>query len=295
MPPASGRSLNLYNFFAIFLPGFLFIILLIPFSPQSIDIRTPLAAIPLIAVGFVIGQALHTISIIVQSLPAGNTTTTSHRELFVQAVDDQSEHSPKIPNPLISRFKTSVNDQHSGEDTGPLNTDNATSNDEIKSVYHLARSKIHADGRGRSRVFQSIYAFSRSVQVMILVVGVIYIVYAILDFVDISQAFASQSSLEFSVQIYTPLIASALEQPLVVIPLAILGMALGYGIFNKTTAQYKRNYVEYTLADYVVILNENPPPDLGKETHSSAGTGGGGGTGDSGDQQDASPTPDGKS
>lgn len=266
MSSSSVQRLNLYNFFAVLLPGTSFVILLVPLLPEEIIVGPVSAAIPLIAVGFVIGQALHTVGATVQSFRDDSIATTSHRELFARAVNDDSESDTDIPNDLIEKFRHAVDQQH-GVESPDSDSDSYDwmTDDGIKSMYGLVRSQIHADGRGRSRVFQSIYAFSRSILLMIPVVGFIYVLYASLATLDVS--LASQLNLESNGPIYTPAVASTLNEPLVVLPVTFIVAALGWFIFTRTTEQYKRYYVEYTLADYVVITDEQDggttgePPD----------------------------------
>lgn len=280
----SVRGINLYSFYSILLPGIAFLIGVIPLLPTSTNINPLLAVIPLLAIGFISGQMLHTIGVIVQAAAPTFEVTTSHRELFKKLLtDNDSRYDWKLPNSLINKFIQTVNNSleldtqfsngdeelpdtisEGSGDEGMNNLSNilskdldSNSSDVVSFIYTIVRSRIHTDGRGRSRVFQSTYAFSRSVLIMVPLLWVIYSVYALIDWFNLTTILIMRLNITSANNItYTPIIADIVGEPAAVAGIAT-GVALpAYYVFLISTKQYKRYYVEYTMADYIALISD---------------------------------------
>lgn len=273
------RGLNLYSFYAILLPGIAFTIAIFPLLPAALDVDPLLAVIPLVAIGFVVGQGIHTIAVLAQSFTPKNEVTTSHREFLNGLLTDRSlpfEHD--IPNSLRTQFVHVLNESYEvsdSDDTDVLDTDfSSNSQNDVSSIYPIIRSQIHANGTGRSRVFQSTYAFCRSVMITIPLLWGVYVLYAVLDWLNLpSQVLTQVGYSSVSQTLYTPIIETVQSEPPVIVIVATLIAALGIVTFQSATKQYKRYYVEYTLADY--ITHHSPTRD----GRNDPGPGGGSGNG----------------
>lgn len=259
----SVRGLNLYSFYAILLPGIAFTIAIVPLLPVTSNINPLLAVIPLVAIGFVVGQGLHTIAVLAQGFAPRNEITTSHREFLIGLLTGKTlpfDHniSEELQKSCIRVFNASI-ESFDWNDSDRLDTDlSSNSEQEISFVYPIIRSQIHADGKGRSRVFQSTYAFSRSIMIMIPLLWLLYVIYAVLDWGDIpSQVLDRVGYGPVSQSLYTPIIDTiSLDPPVIVISSTLL-TAVGFLTFQSATKQYKQYYVEYTLADYITQYNSN--------------------------------------
>jgi len=286
----SVRGLNLYSFYAILLPGIAFTIAIVPLLPVTSNINPLLAVIPLVAIGFVVGQGLHTIAVLAQGFAPRNEVTTSHREFLTGLLTGKSlpfEHD--VSEDLQKRFIRVLNASiisFECDNSDTLATNFASnSEDDISFVYPIIRSQIHADGKGRSRVFQSTYAFSRSIMVMIPLLWLLYVVYAVLDWGDIpSQVLDRVGYGPVSQSLYTPIIDTISLEPPVIVIFSTLITAVGFLTFQSATKQYKQYYVEYTLADYITQYNSNAGEPL--DTNSCGGSGSGNG-GDSPDDPES--------
>jgi hypothetical protein len=258
MSNGSVRGLNLYSFYAILLPGIAFTIALVPLLPANSNINPLLAVIPLVAIGFVVGQGLHTLGVLIQSVAPRNEIATSHREFITGLLTDKSiQFKHNISDKICRRFVHCVNssiDLPESEDSEKLLEDDFSSNSEedIQFVYAVIRSQIHADGTGRSRVFQSTYAFCRSVMVMIPLLWLIYALYVVLDWFDIpSKLLFRFGSGSVSESLYTPIVDTVASEPGVIMIFTTIITAMGFLTFQSATKQYKSYYVEYTLADFI--------------------------------------------
>ena len=289
----SVRGFNLYSFYAILLPGTAFTIVIFPLLPASINVNPILALVPLLAIGFVVGQVLHTIGVYILSLPDRHEMTTSHREFFEALLTDGNlpfEHT--IQTSLCQSFVQTFNrvyggsifsdiqsesasegadgdgdcaDRDTGVDSVPENDASSeedaffstalatNSRDAAALAYTVVRSDIHNDGRGRSRLFQSTYAFCRSVMVMLPLLWFLYAMYALLDWFDIPSTVLENIGASPTQALYTPLVKEVITQSPIVAVIATLATAVGLPVFQSATKQYKRYYVEYILADFTTI------------------------------------------
>lgn len=284
MSNGSVRGLNLYSFYAILLPGVAFLLILVPLFPAQMKIDLLAALIPVAATGFILGQAIHTLAVIVQGVSNIDRTSTSHRELFNALIKDENLiFETQISDDLVQRFIKSVNqsfDSITIEDNiqttrspdqleAPvvpwvttavpmLSADLDSSDSQIATVYTLVRGRIHMDGTGRSRVFQSTYAFCRSVFVGLPIVWIIYSVYAVSDAINLVSILTKILNLQSeSALFYQPIIATVIDEPTVVVLIATVTILPLIFLFSEAMEQYKQYYVEYTMADFILITDES--------------------------------------
>lgn len=284
MSSGSIRGLNLYSFYAILIPGIAFLLLLVPLFPAGIEVDILVALIPIAAAGFILGQAIHTLAVIVQSVSDIDQTSTSHRELFTALLQGEDLiFETNIPDELVERFIKSVNSSFQSDFTEPQDqTTNASepldapevpwvqtafpvldssvnlSKSQVGTVYTLVRGKIHMDGNGRSRVFQSTYAFCRSVFVGLPIVWVIYVLYAVSNAIDLESIIVEVLNLQPDAPIfYQPIIATIIDEPTGVVLVASVTILPLVFLFSEAMEQYKQYYVEYTMSDFILITEES--------------------------------------
>lgn len=127
------------------------------------------------------------------------------------------------------------------------------SDKQYNSVYLIVRSLIHMDGRGRSRTFQSVYAFNRS---MVLVTIILLIVYLSL-----------MISIRFGISIpvgYNPYLHSEIlpeegfEDPVFQILLSSMYI-VAWGIissFNRARKDFRKHFAQYLIADFIILSKD---------------------------------------
>lgn len=284
MSNGSIRGLNLYSFYAILLPGIAFLLLLVPLLPADIEFDILVALIPIAAAGFILGQAVHTLAVIVQSVSDIDRTSTSHRELFTALLQDEELiFETDIPDELVERFTKAVNASYRSELCGSpdqskeapplsdtpevpwvqmsipmLSTDSDLNQSRVRTVYTLVRGRIHMDGNGRSRVFQSTYAFCRSVFVGLPIVWIIYVLYAVSNTINLGQMVTDVLGIQSDQSIfYQPIIATIVDEPTGVIFVASFTILPLMFLFSEAMEQYKQYYVEYTMADFILITESS--------------------------------------
>lgn len=132
--------------------------------------------------------------------------------------------------------------------------------DELKDLYTLVRGVVHFDGRGRSRTFQAIYAFCRSMWVLTIILWFVYYVYIGVRLFNIPTLLANHLPLDASSQIvYTPLLTQYVPSPEIVSILSTVVFLSGHKMFRKSTDEYKRYFTEYLISDFILINDEETP------------------------------------
>lgn len=233
------RQFDLYDFFSVFLPGLLLIIGLFPFLPSETSVFSTGAIIPLSVGGFVIGRGIHAFSIQIDSI----FEVTTHREFFKQ----------QIRNPTVVSYALADAFYHECREAFPeVNLPKDRRNIGLYSeipdtLYGLVRGYIHIDARGRSRTFQAVFDFYRSVWLVSLLLMIAYTSYGIALEYDLSVTdFGYGSHL------------STLGFP----PLTFViwgGILLGgsYLTFRQMRKSYRDLYIQYLISDFVVLTNSS--------------------------------------
>lgn len=260
-----SNRFSIYEFFSIFLPGTTFLIGIAPFLPDDTPIGSAGLIIVLIIGGFVIGQAIHTAAIGVESL----FEVPDHREVFISEFFVPTI----IPFDLMQKFRSEcekefdhfdfpyitreLDRRESYENSGkqiPLMDFSAHKSLEnisdgeyysLVSLYTLVQSHLYTWGGGRSRTFQSIYAFCRSMWIVTIGLAIAYILYGVLKSID---AFQNEP-------IYSSFIGGA-GIPDAVIVLGSISAALLFHVgFREAKVAYKRNFVRYIVSDFLSYRN----------------------------------------
>lgn len=330
--PQVTTQFNLYNIIAILLPGVTLLVLLIPLLPASVTLDPISAAVPILALGYVTGQAIHEATVRAQRLVVEDDTLGGHRALFNNRLTDTEEDGKieRLEQRFVEAYNLSLNaadsvrdysthrltvspyqsdsynNQQSDHGTSPTenprNSENTSSwdsdhevipdgqtatsssdesdlvgdnpddadetdgskpsdqsadttealpeyNDRLDTAYTIARAEIHRSGRGRSRLFQSAYAFCRSSLGVLAIATIFYTLLLLMMWAP--NGFLS--TLRY------PTAVGTLDR--VTGPVLLLVSSLGLLIFAMYSGfnSYMRYYVEYTLADFAALID--PPTD----------------------------------
>lgn len=176
-----GPRLSLYNFFSVLLPGITFVLGISPFFPSETKIDPLVGVVPLLAGGFVFGQAIHSLAVVWQS----RTPRRTHREQFQELLkgetlakyEDVKDNSVEEVVTRDTLFYNACEMRFDGVELADFEDRAEISTETLKDLYTLVRGVVHFDGRGRSRTFQSIYSFCRSMWVLSIVLWVVYYAY----------------------------------------------------------------------------------------------------------------------
>ncbi|WP_311171818.1 hypothetical protein [Halobellus ordinarius] len=242
----SIRRFELYDLFSVFVPGVALLFGLAPFLPEFVPLTSLQFLIPLLVGGFIAGRAVHAAAIRIER-SAGRT---SHREQFVSEVSNpellQTEVVRRFCKECAGVFdEIGLDDLE--DDLVPESSGDGPSLGE--TVYILVRSYIHMDSRGRSRTFQAIYSFHRSMWIVMGSLGILYALYGVAD---------ATGALTGAATFQTHL--GALDfQPTLVLMGAEVIFLIGYEIFSKARPEYQKYFIQYLIADFLVLETADYP------------------------------------
>jgi hypothetical protein len=247
------RKFDLYDFFSVFLPGATLIIGLVPFLPYDSNIFSFGTVAAGIVLGFVFGRALHAIGLLFETsthrsepiLSIGSydihdfAVTTGHREQFINELQNPTQ----VPDGVVKEFYDCATEAYP-ETKLPTDWENIDNenNKEIETLYTLVRSRIHMDARGRSRTFQAILDFQRTMVFTSLVLFFIYVIYVLILVVDPEPVVGYQLYIS-SLDIVWWLILT----------FSIIFHISIYLIFERIRSSYRRYFIEYVMADFINI------------------------------------------
>lgn len=225
------QRINLYDLYTILIPGVAVVIFLSPFLPDDTSIGSLPLLIPLIVTGFVVGRIFQILSAILDR----EFGRPSHREIF----SDELENTPNTSDELIDALFSSLNTRFSS-----LNfPDNASrlSDEQATEVYMLISDSINFSGRGKSRTFQALSDFYRSMWFVSIVIGWIYYIYGIMYWNGMLVGMANYTSIIGSLGYPPPLIS-------------LVGTFIGFGgfaLFSEAHSFNKELYIRYLIVDFV--------------------------------------------
>lgn len=224
---------SVYDFFSVLLPGLATVFGLYMLIPIAIEIGIIAALLPILVLSFVFGQALHSLSAGLEALLSDITTLSNHRTQFGKYIcDNPDEH-------LVQKFKEDC--AYKFHDCKLMDTQqNGCSTDTWKELYPYIQSHIYTNDTGRSRTFQAIFAFSRSMTVFLFGLPILYGIHFLLDSSGVIVSRPPKYLLFF------PNFPEFIEA---VWPLSWIGMF----IFLYATYSYKRYFVQYLISDFVSI------------------------------------------
>lgn len=227
------RRFDLYDFFSVFLPGATLVIGLLPFLPSDTEFGVGAAGI-IVVLGFVIGRAIHGSAILFDQY----WENSGHRELFVDQLTNPEVLSPSIVDRFFHICCEVYDDLGLCEDRSE-----SVASDDVEPLYTLVRSYIHMDSRGRSRTFQAVYAFYRSMWLVSLLLGCVYYVYSIARLLGVTVD---------TVDYYTYI--SSLDVPTAAIMGLSIAVALfAYRVFRDAKERHQRYYVQYLITDFITL------------------------------------------
>jgi len=226
---------------------------LFPFLPETTQLGSVGTIVPVLIGGFVIGRGVHSAAIASEDFWG----ETSHREYFKDEIKKSQLNVPSdLPEETVDEFCEECEALFDGI-TLDWNQSPQEIDQMLDAVYQHVRSYIHVDARGRSRTFQAVYAFYRSMWFVSLLLGAVYFMYGLLK---------ELGAVEGTVA-YTSFIGTA-EIPPGLIILGSTTFVLGsYRYFREAKFDYRRYFSLYLISDFLVIRNsrrtdsdETPPP-----------------------------------
>lgn len=235
------RRFDLYDFFSILIPGAAFLIGLLPLFPSQTPIFSTATIAILIVAGFVIGRSIHAAALWLERF----NDVTSHREQFANELVDAKFVSEDLVNRFYKHCLDSFDEISLPEDRTDLSQSDHCDN--LETLYGLVRSYIHMDARGRSRTFQAVLDFYRSIWVASAVLSVIYVAFAALigfgaPTGDAVGYISHLGELEIH---YTIIFFGAVF---------VLGSA--YATFKRVRSSYREFFIQYLMSDFVVLRTD---------------------------------------
>ncbi|WP_336346202.1 MULTISPECIES: hypothetical protein [Halalkalicoccus] len=205
--------------------------------PREISLGPIAAIIPVLVLAFVLGQALHSLAALFEQLLGKTGSVSSHRTLFAEKVLDHDNAEKRI----VDEFKVECSRLLHDPSLLKGNEDEESpSLQEWKELYPTIQSYIYNRDIGRSRTFQAIYAFSRSMSVLFAGLPLFYIIYYCLQQ---NGVFFDRPSKYLS---FFPNFGEFIE---VAWPLCWIGAAL----FLYSTYSYRRFFIQYLISDFVAL------------------------------------------
>ena len=230
------RLFSLYNFFSVFLPGFVLLLGVAPVFPANFPIDTVATFVPLLALGFVAGQAVHSVAVHAEK-------TFGHDRHRTRFADELERRTNRVDEALVCEFRRCYDESHF--ELAPEFPEDSDEHEELtdsSAIYPLVQSHVHTEEVGRSRTFQAVYAFCRSLWFEAFFLMVFYwtfILIAAITGVEYQSLFLSTTT--------------DLPETLL-ISTALCGLCLS--VFKYAADQYREHFVQYLLADFVVLTRE---------------------------------------
>ena len=232
------KQFDLYDFFSVLLPGIAFILGTFPFLPHNTEVFSPGLIIPLLVGGFVVGRAVHATSLWIEQ----RAGAASHREVFRSQFRNPTVVTPELAESFYAACDETFTEMNLPDARGEVVEDQLL----VDTLYALVRSYVHMDARGRSRTFQAVYDFYRSMWIISLILTGCYVFYAIGTALG---WFENQAG-------YLSYIGSLDITPGLIVLASIIVMAGSYLTFRRVRQNYREFYVQYLLTDFVVLRSD---------------------------------------
>lgn len=232
------RRFDLYDFFSVFVPGTTFIIGLFPFLPKNADITAIGAIVPAIVAGYVVGRGFHSLAAWIDGL-LGDTHRTRFFEQLTKT--EPSDFTDRARRELLERCERQFGVVDASTDPETLDPNDTG----IQSMYTSVRSLIHIDGRGRSRTFQAVYAFHRSMWVIVVALGVLYVGYGLVRIHSSTSGIVAFQSIVRGVDL----------DPFVLLLIVMTGLSVSFATFRRSKRTYRKHFVEYLVTDFLAITD----------------------------------------
>lgn len=234
----SGRF-ELYDIFSVFVPGLTLLIVLVPFLPQTVDPSSLEVIVPLLVLGFVVGRALHTIAVDFER----KLGRPSHRDRFASELANPES----LSQATIAEFLYECESAFESVDQRAIRKISNDTGMSAESLYVNVRSRIHMDSRGRSRTFQAIYSFHRSMWLVTLLAAAAYLVYGLAD----------GSGYTTDAVSFTTHIGGMGFSPGLLITASYLTLLVGAKAFSDARGEYQKYFIQYLIADFLTICDPN--------------------------------------
>lgn len=231
------KQFDLYDFFSVLLPGIAFILGMFPFLPHKTEVFSPGLIIPLLVGGFVVGRAIHATSLWIEQ----RAGAASHRAVF----GNQFQNPTVVTPELVESFYTACCETFTEIDLPDSRAEAVEDQLIVDTLYGLVRSYVHIDARGRSRTFQAVYDFYRSMWIISLILTGCYVFYAVGTALRL---FDNQAG-------YLSYIGSLNITPGLIVFASLIVMAGSYLTFRRVRQNYREIYIQYLLTDFVVLHN----------------------------------------
>lgn len=227
------RLFSVYDFFSVLLPGLATVLGFYMLIPKPIEIGIVAALLPILVLSFVFGQALHSLSAWFEAILNRTRLVSSHRTQFGDYIHRNAD------NHVVQKFREDC--AYEFRDSGLINGgQGGVSKEAWKDLYPYIQSHIYTNDAGRSRTFQAIFAFSRSMTVFLFGLPLLYLLHFFLD---------SEGMIISRPPKYLLFFPSFREFIEAVWPLSWLGML----VFLYATYSYKQYFVQYLVSDFVSI------------------------------------------
>lgn len=236
------RQLDLYDFFSILIPGAVFTIALLPFLPTEITLGTTGLVVVLLVIGFVLGRAVHALGIQVERIPGA----TNHRALFRSELVEPTDLSSDLVETFYRRARYRLPLRDLPADPSTFDLEDGEDRRRIDDIYGMVRSSIHIDSRGRSRTFQAVLDFYRSMTVTSVLLFIIYSGYGII--------LAAPTSVH-EIFPYQTHLASYEIIPAIPFFVGAVFTLSAYTSFERIRSDYRLYYIQYLMIDYLIIEN----------------------------------------
>lgn len=257
------RRFDLYDFFSVLLPGTALLLGLVPFLPTETDLGSLGVVLPLITIGFVVGRAVHSIAVSIEKYHEESPHTSnsmrwslfhrcaetlfirneakdvSHRRRFIREIQGEGDINDKMVKLYLRMCRDAFSGLEIPEDNSDLDPSIA------ESIYELTRAHIHVDARGRSRTFQAVYAFYRSMWIISIFLAIVYAIYGLVVAFGLDQDIVN----------YTSIIGVVGVSGSIVTLTSVALLTVAYYSFSAAKWNYQKYYVRYLLADFIVIQN----------------------------------------
>lgn len=236
----STRRFDLYDFFSVFLPGTTFVLGLVPFLPRKTPLGSAGFLLPVVILGFSAGRAIHTAANNIDE----RFDNDGHRDYFRWEIQKEGERD--IDQGVVDLFYKRSKELFDDDIELPDDPSDVT-DEQADALYALVRSYIHIDSRGRSRTFQAVYSFYRSMWLVSLLLFGAYFGYGLVRMTGISQEL---------VEYYT-FISSLEISPVVFVLLSLAVVTSSYTTFRGAKETYQKHFVQYLISDFLVLRDSD--------------------------------------
>lgn len=243
MLSGNTRRIDLYDFFSVLLPGVALLLGVVPFLPRNTDLGAVGTLLPLLVGGFVFGRAVHTLAVLIEDYYEAAPT---HREKFIQELRNPEDLSEATVGAFYEECVNSMgilNDEESH-----WKQDNVDEQ-KLEDLYGLVRSYVHIDSRGRSRTFQAVYSFYRSMWIVSVIIASIYFLYGILKAIGATEGLITFTSFFGTL---------GLEPGIIVLGSQVVAL-VSYELFSNARSDYQKHFIRYLIADFLILQGVDYP------------------------------------